>query len=52
MKKGFVYLVGSGPGDPELITEKARSVINSADCIVYDFLANPVLLQNVNAELR
>lgn len=43
MKKG-VYLVGAGPGDPELITVRGAKLIESADVIVYDHLANPSLL--------
>jgi uroporphyrinogen III methyltransferase/synthase len=39
-----VYLVGAGPGDPELITVKGRRVIEQATCILYDNLANPALL--------
>jgi uroporphyrinogen III methyltransferase/synthase len=39
-----VYLVGAGPGDPELITLKARHVLQHADCILYDHLANSELL--------
>ncbi|MDQ6677544.1 MAG: uroporphyrinogen-III C-methyltransferase [Acidobacteriota bacterium] len=42
---GKVYLTGAGPGDPELITLKARRVLESADCILYDNLANPALLE-------
>ena len=42
MKK--VYLVGAGPGDPELITVKARRLLEHADCILFDRLANPELL--------
>ena len=41
---GKVYLVGSGPGDPGLITVKGLEIIRSADCIIYDYLANPALL--------
>jgi len=39
-----VYLVGAGPGDPELITLKAKRLLESADCILYDHLANADLL--------
>jgi uroporphyrinogen III methyltransferase/synthase len=39
-----VYLVGAGPGDPELITVKARRLLEHADCILYDHLANSNLL--------
>jgi uroporphyrinogen III methyltransferase / synthase len=39
-----VYLVGAGPGDPELITIKARRLLERADSILYDHLANAELL--------
>ena len=42
--KGKVYLVGAGPGDPELITVKGLECIKQADVIIYDYLASPVLL--------
>ncbi|WP_197460519.1 uroporphyrinogen-III C-methyltransferase [Thermodesulfatator autotrophicus] len=42
--RGKVYLIGAGPGDPGLITEKGRRVISKADVIVYDYLANPRFL--------
>jgi uroporphyrinogen III methyltransferase / synthase len=41
---GKVYLVGAGPGDPELITLKGRRVLKQAGCILYDHLANDALL--------
>lgn len=41
---GVVYLVGAGPGDPELITLKGRRVLELADCVLHDHLASPALL--------
>ena len=45
MKTGCVYLVGAGPGDPELITVKGLYLIREADVILYDGLANPEFLK-------
>ena len=45
MSKGKVYLVGTGPGDAELITVKAYQLIRDADVILYDHLIPPELLQ-------
>ncbi len=48
-----VYIVGAGPGDPELITCKGRDVLAHADVVLHDHLANEVLLRlaPVHAEL-
>jgi uroporphyrin-III C-methyltransferase len=47
-----VYLVGAGPGDPELITIRGARLLGSADVIVHDRLAIPLLaLAGPNAEL-
>jgi len=42
--EGRVFLVGSGPGDPGLITVRGKQLIESADAVVYDALANSTLL--------
>ncbi|MGM0417153.1 MAG: uroporphyrinogen-III C-methyltransferase [Thermodesulfobacteriota bacterium] len=44
-KKGIVYLVGAGPGDPELLTLKGKRCIETCDVVVYDYLASNTLLR-------
>lgn len=43
-KKGKVYLVGAGPGDPSLLTLKGMEILKMADLVLYDYLANEALL--------
>ncbi|HUI80104.1 MAG TPA: uroporphyrinogen-III C-methyltransferase [Bryobacteraceae bacterium] len=41
---GKVYLVGAGPGDPDLITWKGRRILERADAVLFDHLANDALV--------
>jgi uroporphyrin-III C-methyltransferase len=46
---GTVYIVGAGPGDPELITVKGLKALQQADVVIYDRLAPPELLDEAPA---
>ncbi|GLX69548.1 uroporphyrinogen-III C-methyltransferase [Paenibacillus glycanilyticus] len=52
MKKGIVYLVGAGPGDPKLITVRGLECLERCDVVVYDRLASPRLLRHVKEGTR
>ena len=52
MKKARVYLVGAGPGDPELLTLKAARLIATADVIVHDGLVDDAIMDMVNPAAR
>ena len=43
-KAAKVYLVGAGPGNPDLITVRGRTLIEQCDALVYDYLAAPEML--------
>jgi uroporphyrin-III C-methyltransferase len=51
-KKGTVYLVGAGPGDPELLTVKAADLLQSADVILHDDLIPPAILARCSPVAR
>lgn len=49
---GKVYLVGAGPGDPELLTLKAARAIARADVLLVDDLVNDAILEHARADAR
>ncbi|MGC1309174.1 MAG: uroporphyrinogen-III C-methyltransferase [Phormidesmis sp.] len=47
---GKVYLVGAGPGDPGLLTVKAKTLIECADVVVFDALVSEPILDLINPQ--
>src|ERR1700752_214630 len=43
--KGKIYLVGAGPGDPDLLTVRAATLLKAAEVILYDDLVSPEILR-------
>ncbi len=44
-KKGKVYLVGAGPGDPGLMTVRGKELLERAEVVIFDYLANEAFLK-------
>ncbi|MFB6300926.1 MAG: uroporphyrinogen-III C-methyltransferase [Halobacteriales archaeon] len=49
---GRVYLVGSGPGDPELLTVKAKRLLETADIVLHDKLPGPEIIEQIPPDKR
>ncbi|MCE5185891.1 MAG: uroporphyrinogen-III C-methyltransferase [Planctomycetaceae bacterium] len=50
MRTPKIYFIGAGPGETALITVKGFSAVQHADCIIYDGLVNPSLLDHANPD--
>ena len=50
MTKSIVYIIGAGPGSPDLITVRGMQCLTAADVVLYDRLVNPRLLDHARAD--
>ena len=47
--RGFVYLIGAGPGDPGLLTLRGAECLGRCDVVLYDGLSNPEILRHADS---
>lgn len=52
LEKGKVYLVGAGPGDPSLLTCRAREILDHCDVVCYDKLVSQEILHSIPAHVE
>ncbi len=50
MNKGKVYLIGAGPGSPDLITVRGLEILKQAEVIIYDYLVDKRILDNAKED--
>jgi uroporphyrinogen III methyltransferase/synthase len=49
---GCVYLIGAGPGDPDLISVKGKKILQQCDVVIYDALVNEILIATLPDRIR